>query len=159
MKRYLMFFGYVKTVLIALVALLGLAIIALDIVMISGKVAHFATTNVAIASVSLVAAALIDIFALLLLFNSRYTLKNDGISVVIAVFFDKVPYDEVRTISVNAVTDEVFVAWCKPSGEQTVFRLNLRRDDSRAVLAVLSEKCAFATVETFSPPEKKDKGR
>ena len=157
MKRYLMFFGYVKTVLIALVALLGLAIIALDIVMISGKVAHFATTNVAIASVSLAAAALIDIFALLLLF--RYTLKDDGISVVIAVFFDKVPYDEVRTISVNAVTDEVFVAWCKPSGEQTVFRLNLRRDDSRAVLAVLSEKCAFATVETFSPPEKKDKGR
>lgn len=86
MKRYLMFFGYVKTVLIALVALLGLAIIALDIVMISGKVAHFATTNVAIASVSLAAAALIDIFALLLLFNSRYTLKDDGISVVIAVF-------------------------------------------------------------------------
>ena len=118
MKRYLMFFGYVKTVLIALVALLGLAIIALDIVMISGKVAHFATTNVAIASVSLAAAALIDIFALLLLFNSRYTLKDDGISVVIAVFFDKVPYDEVRTISVNAVTDEVFVAWCKPSGDR-----------------------------------------
>lgn len=56
-----MFFGWVKTLIIAVVALAGAAIIVLDAVMISGVNAAFATANVTVAAVSLAAAALIDV--------------------------------------------------------------------------------------------------
>lgn len=156
--KFKMFFGWVKTAIIVLVALAGAAIVVLDAVMISGVDSSFVTANVTVAAVSLVAAALIEIFALLLLFNSRYRLRDDGLCAVMCVFTDEVAYNDIHRISVNAVTYEIFIAWKKDGeGEETVTRLNLSEKDARAMLPELEKRCAFAVVETFTPPEKKTK--
>ena len=140
------------------IALAGTAIVVLDAVMISGAVPAFETANVTVAAVSLAAAALIVVFAVLLLVNSWYKLRDDGIFAMMAVFGDTVAYNDIRRISVNAVTYEIFVAWQKDGeGPETVTRLNLTEKNAKAVLAELERRCAFATVDTFTPPEKKNK--
>ena len=56
-----MFFGWIKTALIALITLAGAAIIVLDAVMLSGVLPAFTTANTAVAATSLAAAAVIDV--------------------------------------------------------------------------------------------------
>lgn len=153
-----MFFGWVKTAMLALIALAGAAIVALDAVMISGAVPAFETSNVTVAAVSMVAAVLIFLFAVLLLTCSFYKLGDDGIFSLMGVFADRVAYNDVSRIAVNAVTSEVFISWRKDgAGAETVTRLNLMQKDSKAMLAELERRCAFATIDTFTPPEKKKK--
>lgn len=156
--RYRMFFGWIKTAMIVVIVLAGAAIIVLDSVMMSGAVPAFSTANVTVAAVSLAAAALIDIFALLLLFNSYYKLRDDGIFAMMAVFGDNVAYNDVDRISVNADTHEVFISWKREGkGESSVIRLNLSEKDAKNILPELERRCAFATVDTFIPPAKKKK--
>ena len=156
--KFRMFFGIVKTALIALIAVAGATIIVLDAIMISGAVPAFETANVTVAAVSLVAAVLIDAFALLLLFGSVYKLREDGLYARIAVFCDLVPYEGISRISVNAATGEMFVAWRKSGeGADTVSRLNLTEKDAKTMLAELERKCPVATVDYFTPPQKKKK--
>lgn len=144
--------------MLALIALAGAAIVALDAVMISGAVPAFETSNVTVAAVSLVAAALIFLFAVLLLTCSFYKLGDDGIFSLMGVFADRVAYNDVSRIAVNAVTSEVFISWRKDgAGAETVTRLNLTQKDCKAMLAELERRCAFATIDTFTPPEKKKK--
>ena len=107
---------------------------------------------------SLVAAVLIFLFAVLLLACSFYKLGDDGIFSLMGVFADRVAYNDVSRIAVNAVTSEVFISWRKDgAGAETVTRLNLTQKDSKAMLAELERRCAFATIDTFTPPEKKKK--
>lgn len=155
-----MFFGWIKTAMIAIIALAGAAIAVLDAVMLSGATPAFETTNVPVAAVSLAAAVLIDVFALLLLFNSRYKLKEDCIFSVMGMFVDRVAYEDVYRISVNAATGEVFVAWRKGGvGADNVARLNLTEKDAKAILPELERRCGSAVTETFTPPEKKKKDK
>lgn len=156
--KFRMFFGIVKTALIALIAVAGATIIVLDAIMISGAVPAFETANVTVAAVSLVAAVLIDAFALLLLFGSVYKLREDGLYARMAVFCDLVPYEGISRISVNAATGEMFVAWRKSGeGADTVSRLNLTEKDAKTMLTELERKCPVATVDYFTPPQKKKK--
>lgn len=156
--KFRMFFGIVKTALIALIALAGAVIIVLDAIMVSGAVPAFETANVTVAAVSLVAAVLIDAFALMLLFGSVYKLREDGLYARMAVFCDLVPYEGISRISVNAATGEMFVAWRKSGeGADTVSRLNLTEKDAKTMLTELERKCPVATVDYFTPPQKKKK--
>lgn len=156
--KFRMFFGIVKTALIALIAVAGAAIIVLDAIMISGAVPAFETANVTVAAVSLVAAVLIDAFALMLLFGSVYKLREDGLYARMTVFCDLVPYEGISRISVNAATGEIFVAWRKSGeGADTVSRLNLTERDAKTMLTELERKCPVATVDYFTPPQKKKK--
>lgn len=156
--RFRMFFGWIKTALIGVIILAGAAIIALDAVMLSGVVPAFTTANTAVAATSLAAAALIDIFAAALLFFSGYTLKEDAVCARMAFFVDRVAYRDIRRISVNADTGEIFAAWCKEgAGPETVTRFNLSAKDAKAMLAELERRCDDVTVDFFTPPEKKKK--
>lgn len=156
--KFRMFFGIVKTALIALIALAGAVIIVLDAIMVSGAVPAFETANATVAAVSLVAAVLIDAFALMLLFGSVYKLREDGLYARMAVFCDFVPYEGISRISVNAATGEIFVAWRKSGeGADTVSRLNLTEKDAKTMLTELERKCPVATVDYFTPPQKKKK--
>lgn len=156
--KFRMFFGIVKTALIALIAVAGATIVVLDAIMISGAVPAFETANVTVAAVSLVAAVLIDAFALLLLFGSVYKLREDGLYARMAVFCDLVPYEGISRISVNAATGEIFVSWRKSGeGADTVSRLNLTEKDAKTMLTELERKCPVATVDYFTPPQKKKK--
>ena len=153
-----MFFGWIKTCMVIAIALAGTAIVVLDAVMISGAVPAFETANVTVAAVSLAAAALIVVFAVLLLVNSWYKLRDDGIFAMMAVFGDNVAYNDVDRISVNADTHEVFISWKREGkGESSVIRLNLSEKDAKDILPELERRCAFATVDTFIPPAKKKK--
>lgn len=69
-------FGVVKTILLACVALGALAIIGLDVAMLAGANGVY-TDSPAIAIVSLVAATIIAVAALLVIFNSVYRFKDD----------------------------------------------------------------------------------
>lgn len=156
--RFRMFFGWIKTALIALITLAGAAIIVLDAVMLSGVLPAFTTANTAVAATSLAAAAVIDVFAVLLLLYSRYELREDGIHARMAVFGDFVAYGEVDRISVNAATGEIFVAWRKEGAlSDTVTRLNLTEKDAKRMLTELERRCENATADFFTPPEKKNK--
>lgn len=156
--RFRMFFGWIKTTLILLVALAGAAIIVLDSLMVSGAVAALETANVTVAAVSLAAAALIEVFAVALLAFSCYTLKEDGIRALMAVFGDFVPYDDISRISVNAATGELFAAWRREGDRsETVTRFNLTEKDAKRMLAELQKRCIRATVDYFTPPEKTKK--
>ena len=108
--KFRMFFGIVKTALIALIAVAGAAIIVLDAIMVSGAVPAFETANVTVAAVSLVAAVLNDAFALMLLYGSVYKLREDGLYARMAVFCDIVPYEGIRRISEKAEQGEICVA-------------------------------------------------
>lgn len=155
--RFRMFFGWIKTALIALITLAGAAIIVLDAVMLSGVLPAFTTANTAVAATSL-AAAVIDVFAVLLLLCSRYELREDGIHARMAVFGDFVAYGEIDRISVNAATGEIFVAWRKEGAlSDTVTRLNLTEKDAKRMLTELERRCENATADFFTPPEKKNK--
>ena len=58
--KFRMYFGAVKTVCIAVVVAIGVAVVTLDSVMLSGAVSTLTTSNTALAWVSLVAGALIS---------------------------------------------------------------------------------------------------
>lgn len=158
--KFRMYFGGIKTALIALVILAGAAIVVLDAIMISGSVPSLITANKTIAAVSLAAAAVVGIAAGLLLFNSFYKLRDDDLYVMLGFFGDEIEYSEVKIIRVNALTKEVFVTYRKQQEEEEreyCIRLNLNRVQSEKILKELTDKCAFAVVETFEPPAKKNK--
>lgn len=159
MKKYRMFFGWVKTALIALVILAGLAIIILDSIMISGGVQSLATANKTVAAVSLAAGAVITAAAVLLLVNSYYSFRDDELNVVFGFFVDRIPYSDVQKIAVNADTKEIFVAYKNDKGELIRIRVNLAPERSADFLAELEKKCAFASVETFIPPSDINKNK
>lgn len=157
MKKYRMFFGWWKVTLIALVILAGAVIVVLDAVMISGAVPKLETANKAVAGVSLAAAALVAVAAGLLLFNSYYKLDSEEFCIMLGFFPDKVEYSDIHRIAVNAETKEVFVFCKKENAEEYSVRLNLNAAKSQELLGELTDKCPFAVVETFQPPEKKKK--
>ena len=99
--KFRMFFGAVKTTCIALVIAIGVAVIVLDSVMLSGAVSALTTSNTALAWASLVAGAIITVFAMLMLFNSYYRFDDDEFAVVFGVFVDRIEYDEVEEIFVT----------------------------------------------------------
>lgn len=74
--KFRMNFGIVKTVIVAVIIVGALAIAALDIAMLAGA-NGVATQQPAVAWVSIVAAVIIAVAALLVLFNSYYGFKED----------------------------------------------------------------------------------
>lgn len=73
--KFRMNFGIVKTIIVVLVVLGALAVVALDIAMLAGA-NGVATQQPAVAWVSIVAALVIAVAALLVLFNSYYGFKK-----------------------------------------------------------------------------------
>lgn len=162
--KFRMYFGWLKTTLVSVVILAGVVVVVLDAVMLSGEVSALITANKPVAGVSLAAGALLTIAASLLLGNSYYKFRDDELFVMMGVFGDYVEYDTVRKIAVNAVTGEIFVISEKPSEDgapatSVNIRLNLTAKGYKDILPELEKRCAFAVVETFTPPEKKKKDK
>ena len=103
-------FGLFKTILMIIVLLGSIAISILDILMIVG-VGSLATSSIAVASISLVAAVLISICALLLIFNSYYKFKDQYLLIVLGFFCDKLNYDNIVNIKQNSITKEIYLIY------------------------------------------------
>lgn len=131
-------FGFIKTALIWVVVLGALAIIALDIALLSGAI-HAA--SIVGASVSLAASALIIIFVGVLVFNSGYKFCDGYLRVSVGVFFDKVKYDSVMEVGNDILTGQTYILIEDASGKngKQSLRLMLRRQQIEPFIAELKE--------------------
>lgn len=150
-------FGVVKTIILAVITLGALAIVGLDIAMLAGANGVY-TDSPAIAIVSLVAATLIALAALLVLFNSAYRFKNDRLVATLGFFVDKIKYDDVICIKQNSETREIYLL-CngqKESDGEVSFKINVSTKRVDDFIKGMREHIGDVIVEVFTP-EKKDK--
>ena len=138
--KFRMYFGAVKTVCIAVVVAIGVAVVTLDSVMLSGAVSTLTTSNAA-----------------LLLFNSYYKFDDDELVIVFGVFVDRIEYDEVEEIFVTVDGYEIFLRYRRVGKSPANLRLYLSSARSKDILDELERRCAFAVVRYIQPPADKDK--
>ncbi|MEG1529281.1 MAG: hypothetical protein RR405_02910 [Clostridia bacterium] len=152
-----MYFGKLKTSLMAIAAVGALTIIILDIIMLTSDILR--TSTPAVAGASLGAAIIVFVAAILMLFNSFYRFKDDNLLIVFGFFADKLMYENIVGIKENNNTKEIFITYKNDEdgdGEQFI-RLNLMSRSSEKFLEALREKCPFVIIEPFTPPDKKKK--
>lgn len=154
--KFRMNFGIVKTVILAVIVAGALAIIGVDIAMLAGE----NTAEPAIAGVSLGAATLIAVAALLVLFNSYYKFKDNQLVTVLGFFVDRINYDDVVCVKQNGETKEIFLitTGVKPTDGDISFRVNVSAQKTDDFIAALRGKIGDIIVEIFTP-EKKDKNK
>lgn len=153
--KFRMSFGTIKVVFISIVIAACLAIVGLDIALLTSDT--FSTAVPAVAIVSLVAAALILVISLLLIFNSYYSFKDDMFICCLCVFVDKIKYDEILSVKQNTVNGDIFllVKGLKQTDSDMVYRMNLSQNNKDAFLKALTEKKPNLVVEMFTPENKK----
>ncbi len=156
-NRFMMYFGVVKTIVLAIVVLGSIAIIGVDIAMLLGKL-DMLVTMPAVGGVSIAAASIVAIIALLVIFNSAYILKDESLVIVLGIFVDKIGYDAIELVRQNSETKEcyVIVTSDKQAEGNFGYRLNLNAQKSDEFLVKLREHRHDLLVEVFTP-EKKDK--
>lgn len=155
--KFRQFFGTVKTILIALIAAGSLAIVGVDIALLVGK--EYITSAPAVAIVSMIAAILITVFALLMLLNSFYKFRDKDLYSCLAFFVDKIRYDDIVGIKQNSETNDIYliIRAFKSSQPPMAFRMNLKKGREEEFLKLLKEKNPSLAVETFEPKKKKNK--
>lgn len=160
--RFRMNFGIVKTILLAIVALGAIAIMGVDIAMLAGAegLASKNPANIAIAAVSLCAALIIALVALLILLNSSYTFKKSYMRAVLGVFVDKISYDDIVCFKQNSLNKELYLITkgIRQSDGEISFRLNIAPERTDDFIKAMRDKVGDVIVDVFTP-EKKDKDK
>ncbi len=154
--KFRMYFGIVKTVLLALIVAGALAIVGVDIAMLVGSV----SAEPAIAGVSLGAAVLIAVLALLMIFNSYYKFKDYILVTSLGVFVDKFGYSDIVCVKQNSETREIYLITkgVKETDGNISFRVNIPTQKVDDFIAQLRAHRGDVIVEVFTP-EKKDKNK
>lgn len=155
-------FGIVKTLLLGIVALGALAIMGIDIAMLAGAegLAAKGSASIAIAAVSLCAAVIIALGALLIIFNSAYTFKSDKLLAVLGVFVDRISYDDILCFKQNSLNGELYLITrgVRPTDGEIGFKLNLSPQMTDGFIAKMREHVPDIIVDVFTP-ERKDKDK
>lgn len=154
--KFRMNFGIVKTIILAVIVAGALAIIGVDIAMLAGE----STQEPAIAGVSVGAATLIAVAALLVLFNSYYKFKENQLVTVLGFFVDKIDYSDVVCVKQNSETREIYLITkgIKQTDGEISFKVNISTQKVDDFIAALRDKIGDIIVEVFTP-EKKDKNK
>lgn len=157
--KFRMNFGIVKTVIVTVIILGALAVCALDIAMLAGA-NGVATSQPAVAWVSIVAAAIIAVAAMLVLLNSYYGFKKDKIVSVLGFFVDKIKYDDVVCIKQNSLTGEIYliVKGLREQDGEVSFKVNIAPQKTDAFIHEMRNHIGEIIVEVFTP-EKKNKDK
>ncbi len=150
--RFRMNIGVLKSIVIAIVALGALAIIALDIALLSGA-GKLHKASPALGGVSLAAAVVILVIAMLLLFNCNYTFKRDYMLVVLGIFWDKVKYSDIVMIKQNGSSDDIYLI-IKSDGMETAAKVNIPHAVNDAFICALRQRVPDIEVETFFTDKK-----
>jgi len=152
-----MSFDVAKIVIICAVLAGVCAIIGLDIALLAG--ATGSGTSPAIPAVSMAAGIVVGVIALLLLVNSYYKFKNDGLLILIGLFADKVAYDDILFVRQCIDTDELFliVKDKEHSDKEMGLKVSIAEKFSDDFIKGLREYIPNITVDIFSQPKKKDK--
>ncbi len=155
-----MTFGVVKSVIIAIVFVGVLAVEALDIALLAGAGALIASSP-AIPIVSMIAAGIIGIACLLLLFNSYYKFKENSFIIMLGFFADKVRYEDVVVLRQNIATNELYmiVTENNPAKAQIGLKVNIAAGKTDSFITCIREHIPNVTVEIFSEPKKKKKDK
>ena len=153
-----MYFGIVKTVIIAVVILFALALAGVDIAMLAGA-KGIETSMPAIAGVSLGASVLIAVAGALLLLNSFYKFDKDKLVVMLGVFKDVVPYESVTAVRQNGETSEVylFAKGKKIQDGETVIRFNVDKGKIDDLLEAIRQAMPDLIIEVFTPENSEPK--
>lgn len=153
-----MYFGIVKTVIIAVVILFALALAGVDIAMLAGA-KGIETSMPAIAGVSLGASVLIAVAGALLLLNSFYKFDKDKLVVMLGVFKDVVPYESVTAVRQNGETREVylFAKGKKIQDGETVIRFNVDKGKIDDLLSAIRQAMPDLIIEVFTPENSEPK--
>ncbi len=157
--KFRMNFGIVKTIIVVLVVLGALAVMALDIAMLAGA-NGVATQQPAVAWVSIVAALIIAVAALLVLFNSYYGFKKDKFVSVLGFFVDKMSYDDIICIKQNSLTGEIYLITkgIKAQDGEMSFKVNIAPQKTDDFIHEMRNHIGEVIVEVFTP-EKKNKDK
>lgn len=150
------FFGVAKTIVVSLICAACVAVVGVDISLLVNK--DFMTQSPAIAIVSMGAALLIVLFALLLLLNSFYKFKEDKFIACLGFFVDKIDYKDIVGVKRNEQTGDIYLIikdGNRPSA--MAFRMNLSKAKQEDFLKALESKCEGLKIETFEPIKKKKK--
>lgn len=155
-------FGTIKLVILAAVFAGVLAILGLDIAILAGA-KGIIVNSVAIPVVSMIAALLVGVACGLLIFNSFYKFKEQGLMIVLGFFADKVAYDEVVMLKQNMETSELFLIVNDkskaPVNTQIALRVNIAAVKTDEFLAEVRRHIPNITVEMFTQPKKKKKDK
>ena len=151
-------FGIVKTVIIAIVIVFALALAGVDIAMLAGA-PGVSTSMPAIAAVSLVASLLIAVAGAVLLFNSYYKFEKEKLVVILGIFKDVVPYENVTAVRQNGETREVylFAKGKKIQDGETVIRFNVDKGKTDGILEAIRQAMPDLIIEVFTPENSEPK--
>jgi hypothetical protein len=152
--KFKMYFGKVKTALLVAVMLTAIALIVVDALLFAGVFGE--SVNEVVTGVSMGAGVVILAGCILTLFVSGYHFEDDHLKCVLAVFVDKIAYDDVVGIRQNVETKEVFLAVEGKDGNRTVISLNVAPDKADQMASTLAVKCKML-VEYYSPKINKEK--
>ncbi len=155
--------GKVKTIMLAAIALISVAVIVFDIILLAGA-GNLRTSNPVVVGVGLAAAGLVAFFALMLIFNSYYKLCEENILMVMGFFVSRIYYESIVTVRQNSQTKMISLAVSLDGlatepvlGADAIdVTLNLRAVDSDKFLDELKKHCD-AIIEIITPEKKENK--
>ncbi|MBR4800504.1 MAG: PH domain-containing protein [Clostridia bacterium] len=156
--KFRMNFGIVKTVIIAIVLAGALALAGLDIAMLAG--AEGLTTSLpAVAGVSLAAAVIITVAAILVLFNSQYKFDKDNLVVVLGVFKDKIPYSSITAVKEDSRLKEfyIFAKGARVQDGDVSLRLAVSPKAEERVVSAIRVAMPSMIIEVFESEDKRKK--
>lgn len=145
-------FGAVKLALILLVIAGAFAIVGLDIAILAGAIV---TSVPAVAWASLAASLLVAAAAIVVLIFSGYRFDENCIYVVLGVFKDKLPYEQITGLKRNADTGTYYVVM-GDGADGTSVRIEIARAKDDEFVKELRKHLPTIPVETFVLPKKKD---
>ncbi len=147
-------FGTAKTAIMALVALVAVALIIIDALLIAGVFG--AIVNVPVTCVSLVAGVLILVFDLALLLGSYYEFADDKFIAVFALFYKvEILYTAVTSVRQDTLKGVASISVVNDKGGMSDLQLNLQGGTADNVAKDLATKSGIL-VEYYAE-EKKNK--
>ena len=148
-------FGPAKTAIIAIVAGVALVLMILDALLLGGVFGE--DVNVPVASISLVAGAIILASTLSLLFGSQYVILDDKFKAVFSfLYIVEVQYTAVLDVRQNTVDKQVSVDVKNNKGGVSTLILNLTGDSADEVAKEIASRSGML-VEYYSQEKKNRK--
>lgn len=147
-------FGGLKTGIIAAIAGVSLVLIVIDALLLGGVFGE--AVNVVVASISLVAGAIIFVSSLTLLFGSKYVIGEETIKCVFGFFYTvEIAYTSVISVRQNVVSGQVFVSVENQKGGMSSLTLNLSKDNGEVVAKEIATKSKML-VDYYTPDKKEN---
>ncbi len=154
-------FGAIKSSIIIGAMLGGLAVVILDICMLTGT--GMETADPLVAGVSMGAGVFVMVASLLLLLNSYYKFGDNDLRVCLAFFVDKIKYENIQSARQNSLTQEVsFVYTTEKKGKENsveTLSVYLKGDKADKFLEELKSHNSEFITEIYTPEPKKKKDK